>query len=272
MVFQFCAIKFLQMARLAGPTQDTTAKIQQQVKSERKREFKREETRKARPIRARWLQQCGWTAAVAAIIHSFQHGYCSSGRGPQQDQWHQAGQGRWYGPSTPRPESPHEESWTGGIAGDRELSFPKGQQQCANDQDGLSTHGDCAEDHNAFAGRYRSAEGSVETSQEYDAQRAKYQERMVGLQEAVKKAEEDFSEAKKALQAAARTTEETEVDELMTATGFPAPRGNGAEISPKRKTQEGPQETEDPLAKKLRQEVQVQCISDEDTEKEKHFG
>lgn len=109
-------------------------------------------------------------------------------------------------------------------------------------------------------------------TQEYDAQRAKYQDRMVGLQEALKKAEEDFSEAKKALQAAARTTEEVEVDELMTATGFPTTRANGAEISPKRKTQEGPQETEDPLAKKLRQEVQVQCISDEDTEKEKHFG
>ena len=108
--------------------------------------------------------------------------------------------------------------------------------------------------------------------QEYDAQRAKYQERMVGLQDALKKAEEDFNEAKKALQTAAKTTEENQDDELMVS-GVPTTRNDGTEISPKRKTpQQKQQEPEDPLSKRLKQEVQI--VSDEDGEKEttKPFG
>ena len=194
--------------RLQG--QDPTAGQERKEKGTQK-----EEARKTRSIRARWLQQCGWTAAVAAIIHSCQYGHCSSGRDLHQDQWQQAGKGLWHGPSTSRPESTYEESWTGDFAGDRELSFPKGQQQRANDQV-ASQRMETAQKATTRLQADIAQQKAVwkrfqdQITQEYDAQRAKYQERMVSLQDALKKAEEDFSEAKKALQAAAKTTEEVE--------------------------------------------------------------
>ena len=100
-------------------------------------------------------------------------------------------------------------------------------------------------------------------AQEYDAQLAKYQERMSGLNEALKKSEEDYHDAKKVLQAAARSAEYPEADELMSATGATAPP---TDISPKRKTATGEEGKEDSLSKRLKQEVHY--VSDEDGDKE----
>ena len=101
-------------------------------------------------------------------------------------------------------------------------------------------------------------------SEEYEAQLTKYQERIATLNDALQKAGEDYTEAKKILQEAANETEEnTEITHPPDLPAAPAaPPGKTAEPaskSPKRKTG---QEEKDALAKRLRQDVHV--VSDEE--------
>lgn len=163
MVLQLCAFKFLKLAQLAGSTQDTTAEIHEQITKERQRKFEGKAKWEARPTRARWIQQCGWTATVAAIIYTCQYGYCDSGRSRQQEHGQQIAEGRWNGPGASWFESPFEKPWTRDIAGDRELPFPKSEQQCTNDQDGLATDGIRTEGHYPPAGGHCAAKGSLDT-------------------------------------------------------------------------------------------------------------
>ena len=115
-------------------------------------------------------------------------------------------------------------------------------------------------------------------AQEYETQLAKFQERQSNTKDGLKKAEEDFQEAKRILQAA--TQQEPEgtggnppvapiVDELQRAAAEGTP--GLAEISPKRKSREkNPvEEQADPLAKKLRQAVEV--VSDDEEKDTQHF-
>lgn len=114
-------------------------------------------------------------------------------------------------------------------------------------------------------------------AQEYETQLAKFQERQSSTKEGLKKAEEDFQEAKRILQAA--TQQDTEgpggnspvapiVDELQRAAAEGTTQAL-VEVSPKRKTiEKNPvEEPTDPLAKKLRQAVEI--VSDD--EEKQHF-
>lgn len=101
-------------------------------------------------------------------------------------------------------------------------------------------------------------------SEEYEAQLTKYQERIATLNEALHKAGEDYTEAKKILQEAANETEEpTETphppDAPIVPAANPAKTAEPTSKSPKRKTG---QEEKDALAKRLKQDVHV--VSDEE--------
>ena len=92
-------------------------------------------------------------------------------------------------------------------------------------------------------------------SEEYEAQLAKYQERLAGLKDALRKAGEEYSEAKKTLQEAASegAAGAEPVEEVPSMTGIP-PENNK---SPKRKPEERKIEVvQDSLAKRFKQEVQ----------------
>ena len=105
-------------------------------------------------------------------------------------------------------------------------------------------------------------------AQEYETQLAKFQERQSNTKDGLKKAEEDFQEAKRILQAATQQDAETApiVDELQSAATVQTAPGM-TDVSPKRKTTEkNPvEENTDPLAKKLRQQVEV--VSDDEEKK-----
>ena len=105
-------------------------------------------------------------------------------------------------------------------------------------------------------------------AQEYETQLAKFQERQSNTKDGLKKAEEDFQEAKRILQAATQQDAETVpiVDELQSAATVQTAPGM-TDVSPKRKTAEkNPvEENTDPLAKKLRQQVEV--VSDDEEKK-----
>ena len=97
-------------------------------------------------------------------------------------------------------------------------------------------------------------------SEEYEAQRSKYQERIAALTEQLRKSGEDYAEAKRTLQDAANEQENPDKTEVTAVATAPPPAPVTPPIkSPKRKTEP---EDEDALAKRLRQNVQE--ISDEE--------
>ena len=97
-------------------------------------------------------------------------------------------------------------------------------------------------------------------SEEYEAQLAKYQERQASLRDALRKAGEEYAEAKKTLQEAASEEVGAEpIEQVPPSNGVPPETSK----SPKRKTEEEKAEgAADALAKRLKQNVQE--ISDEE--------
>lgn len=95
-------------------------------------------------------------------------------------------------------------------------------------------------------------------TKEYDVQLEKFKERMSTAKEALQRAEEEYTEAKKTLKDAAEAHGTSALeDELQGATATKA-EGDDSNKSPKRTREPNCQ---DPLAKKLREEV---VISDEE--------
>lgn len=108
-------------------------------------------------------------------------------------------------------------------------------------------------------------------SEEYEAQLTKYKERMATLKDALRKAGEEYSDAKKTLQEAANEKEVPDLSPRNVTTTVPTPPKPGqlpgatapsTSKSPKRKA--GEQEEADPLAKHLKTEVDLMEISDEE--------
>ena len=105
-------------------------------------------------------------------------------------------------------------------------------------------------------------------SEEYEAQLTKYKDRMTALKDALRKAGEEYSDAKKTLQEAANEKETPELSPKTTPSTIPVPpktdQPPGATSkSPKRKAL-GEQDEVDPLAKHLKTEVDLMETSDEE--------
>ena len=198
------------------------------------------------------------------------YGYHYAGYADFQNTSSWAAEGRTkHGASFEWLEEPSQVTWPGSLARDRIFPVAKNRKQSqairvASQKLEASQRTSTKLQAEITQQKVQWKKFQDKISEEYEAQLTKYQERIATLNDALQKAGEDYTEAKKILQEAANETEEnTEITHPPDLPAAPAaPPGKTAEPvskSPKRKTG---QEEKDALAKRLRQDVHV--VSDEE--------